>query len=235
MGFSILDLVLDQLRQAGFQADVAYPGQMVPTISQPVAAVHIEKVDRAAMTVTVAVNVLCPASQGGTACEVVALRVTETLRWNGAVCVQNGCRYDGVAQVYAVEVLATYTGVAEEKSCTIWPGFYVYINNALHRFAAVFTEQEQTGAAAGYVMGESSPKGIHGGKRERTLYLEERIPAESPELEMPQGEFQLKIVTSQKTLRYTGCRWVSIERELTQQGLRKVCRGIALGREEVAV
>ena len=42
MGFSILDLVLDQLRQAGFQADVAYPGQKFPAISQPVAAVHIE-------------------------------------------------------------------------------------------------------------------------------------------------------------------------------------------------
>lgn len=233
MGFSILDLVLDQLRQAGFQADVAYPGQKFPSISQPVAAVHIERVDRAALTVTVSVNVLCPASQGGTACEVVALRVTETLRWTGAVCVQNGCRYDGVAQVYAVEVLATFTGIAEEDNCTIWPGFYIYINDVLHRFVTAFSEEEQTGAAASYAMGESRAQGIRSGKRERTLYLEERIPAGSPELDMPEGVFRLKIVTNQKSHCYTGCRWGSIQREFTQQGLRKVCRGIALGREEV--
>lgn len=233
MGFSILDLVLDQLRQAGFQADVAYPGQKFPAISQPVAAVHIEKVDRSALTVTVAVNVLCPAAQGGTACEVVALRVTETLRWGGAVCVQNGCRYDGVAQVYAVEVLATYTGVAEEKNCTIWPGFHIYINGDLHRFATAFSEEEQTGMAAAYAMGEGSPVGFRSGKRERRLYLQEQIPAGSPEPELPSGEFSLEIETNQKRQCYKGCRWESIQREFTKQGLRRVCRGTALTREEV--
>ena len=96
MGYSILELVLRRLRQAGFRADVAFPGQQFPQIQDTVATVHIEKVDRANLTVTMGVSVISPASVGGTACEVEALRATEILRWEGAVCVQNGCTYDGV-------------------------------------------------------------------------------------------------------------------------------------------
>ena len=82
MGYSILELVLRRLRQANFNANVAFPGQMFPQITNTVAAVHIEKVDRANLTVTIEINIICPASMGGTACEVEALRATETLRWH---------------------------------------------------------------------------------------------------------------------------------------------------------
>ena len=110
MGYSILELVLQRLREEGFSADIAYPGQKFPQITEAVAAVHIEQVDRANLTVTLEVSIVCPAAMGGTACEVEALRATEVLRWAGAVCVQRGCTYDGVAQVYMVPILATFTG-----------------------------------------------------------------------------------------------------------------------------
>ena len=47
MGYSILELVLRRLREANYTADIAYPGQKFPQISDTVATVHIEKVDRA--------------------------------------------------------------------------------------------------------------------------------------------------------------------------------------------
>ena len=53
MGYSILELVLRRLREDGFTADIAFPGQKFPQISDTVAAVHIEKVDRANLEVTV--------------------------------------------------------------------------------------------------------------------------------------------------------------------------------------
>ena len=74
MGYSILELVLRRLRQAGFRADVAYPGQKYPQIGETVATAHIEKVDRANLTVTMEVSIISPAAAGGTACEVEALR-----------------------------------------------------------------------------------------------------------------------------------------------------------------
>ncbi len=73
MGYSILELVMRRLREAGFTADIAYPGQKFPQITDTVATVHIEKVDRANLEVTVEISIICPASVGGTVCEMKAL------------------------------------------------------------------------------------------------------------------------------------------------------------------
>ena len=233
MGYSILELVLQRLRQAGFTADAAFPGQKFPRLEGAVAAVHIETVDRANLTVTMEVSIICPASMGGTACEVEALRATEVLRWAGAVCVQNGCTYDGVAQVYVVQVLATFTGVTEAADCTIWQGFYCYVDDALHRHALSFTSEYVKGAQLEYGMGEPEAVASSPGSVSWTIAMEELIPCGSPEVEDPEGEFVVEIVTELKTERFTGCRWTSVRREFSKQGLRRSSRGIALSREVV--
>ena len=230
MGYSILELVLRRLRQANFNADVAFPGQMFPQIKDIVAAVHIAKVDRANLTVTIEINILCPAAMGGTACEVEALRATETLRWSGAVCVQNGCSYDGVAQVYVVPIQATFTGVTEAEDCTIWPGFYCDIDGWNHRFAVAFSAEQTNGAKAEYVMGEAEPVGISLGCGLWEMELEELIPVGSPEVAEPEGAFTLVITTDNQEEVYSGCRWYSIKRQFTKQGLRRIRKGYALHR-----
>lgn len=231
MGISILELVLQNLRNAEFAADVAYPGQKFPEITEPVAAVHIEKVDRANLTVTVEVNIICPASMGGTTCEVEALRATEVLRWSGATCVQNGCTYDGVSQVYVVAILATYTCITEADDCTLGPGFQVYINDIYHRFAYSFYEEEVQERSAEYEMGEILPVGISQGKSHWEIGLEELIPAGSAETDEPTGAFELKVVTDDRAEIFYHCRWTSIKREFTKEGLRRIRRGISMLRE----
>ena len=232
MGYSILELVLRRLREDGFTADIAFPGQKFPQISDTVAAVHIEKVDRANLEVTVEISIICPASMGGTVCEMRALRATEVLRWSGAVCVQNGCTYDGIAQVYVVSVLATFTGMTEAEDCTVWPGFYCYVDNQIHRFAIGFTAEQQTGAAAQYVIGEAMPIGTSLGTAAWAIQLEELIPVGSPEFDSPSEPCVVKILTDQKTEVYSGCRFTTIRREFTKQGLRRIRKGVALSREE---
>lgn len=232
MGISILELVLRRLREANFTADIAYPGQKFPMITEPVAAVHIEKVDRASLTVTVEVNIICPGSMGGTTCELEALRATEILRWSGAVCVQNGCTYDGVAQVYVVSVLATFTCVTEADSCTLGPGFSAYINEVLQPHAISVSEEELPAYQAEYVMGQSAPAGTSQGSYLWNIQLEELIPTGAPETEDPPGAFQLKIVTDVKTEVFYNCRWTSIKREFSREGLRKIRKGISMLRQE---
>lgn len=235
MGYSILELVLRRLREGNFTADIAYPGQKFPQISDTVAAVHIEQVDRANLTVTIEISIICPASMGGTACEVEALRATEILRWSGAVCVQNGCTYDGVAQVYVVSVLATFTGVTEADSCTVWPGFYCYIDDMFHRFAISFTSEYTNGAEPEYGMGAAAPAGSSLGTELWAIQLEELIPSGSPEEAEPEGEFTLQITSDLKKETYSGCRWTSVKREMNKQGLRRTRKGFALARAEEAV
>lgn len=233
MGYSILELVLRRLREANFKADIAYPGQKYPQISETVAAVHIEKVDRASLSVTVEVNIICPAEMGGTVCEVEALRATEILRLAGAECIQNGCSYDGVAQVYLVPVLATFVGSTEAEDCKLGPGFRVSINEVRQPFVTLFREEETSGIQAEYVTGESAPAGISPGPRLWNIHLEELIPVGGPEAKEPTAAFELKVESTLKTEMYFHCLWTSVQREFTRDGLRRVRKGIAMDRVEV--
>lgn len=233
MGYSILELVLRRLRQAGFRADAAYPGQKYPQIGETVAIAHIEKVDRANLTVTMEVCVISPAATGGTACEVEALRATEVLRWAGAVCVQNGCTYDGVSQVYVVSILATFTGTTEENACVIWPGFYCFINSALQRFATNIHIEEITGRQVEFSMGESAPVGISEGCRYWTIELEEVIPSGSVVSNEPGRDFTLRLITDEKTEEFELCNWISVSREYSKAGLRRIHKGVTRSRKEV--
>lgn len=233
MGYSILELVLRRLRQAGFRADAAYPGQKYPQIGETVATAHIEKVDRTNLTVTMEVSIISPAATGGTACEVEALRATEILRWAGAVCVQNGCTYDGVSQVYVVSILATFTGTTDADACVIWPGFYCYVDGSLQRFATNIQIEEVTGRQVEFAMGEAAPTGVSEGCRYWNIELEEVIPAGSAVSAEPGAGFVLKLITDEKTEEFSGCVWQTTIRAYSKEGLRRIHKGVALGRKEV--
>ena len=235
MGISILELVLRRLREENFIADVAFPGQKYPTIKEPVAAVHIEKVDRANLTVTVEVTIICPAEAGGAYCEVEALRATEVLRWAGATCIQNGCQYDGLAQVYLVNILATFTCITEPNDCVMGPGFRIYVKEKLIPFAVSFESEQVADVEAQYVMGEDDPIGIRNGSRLWKIRLEELIPAGNMEVKDPEEIFQLRLESDTVTETYYNCSWTSVRREFTRQGLRRIRTGISMLRQEATV
>ena len=231
MGISILELVLQRLRDENFAADVAYPGQVFPQISEPVAAVHIEKVDRANLTVTLEINIICPAALGGTACELEALRATAVLGLTGAVCVQNGCSYDGVGQVYTVSILATYTCLTDTEDCTMGPGFQISINGTAMPYAVAFTAEQQMAHLPQYEMGVPGPAAAAEGGCIWKLRLEELIPADMYEPYSPRNDVTLSRAGAVRYDYYYHCWWTSVKWEYTKQGLRRTHEGFALAWE----
>lgn len=233
MGFSVLELVLQCLREKNFYADVAYPGQKYPEITDTVAAVHLDRVDRANLTVTVEVNVICPAAMGGTACELEALRVTDALRWAGAVCVQNGCIYDGISQVYMVSVLATFTGIAGQQNFAQGPGFTVSVGDIQYPYVVSFTSEAVEERQAEYAMGETEPQGFTKGQQLWRITMEELIPAGSDQETDPDGDFELRVSSTVTTEVFHRCRFTQIKRQHTREGLRQIRSGFSMLREEV--
>ncbi len=233
MGSSILALVLNALREAGFAADHAYPGQKFCHITGPVAAVHLEKVEGASGTVTVEVNVLCPAAMGGAACELEALRAAEVLRQRGALCIQNGCRFEGGAQVYTVPVLAAFASASGGEEKEVGPGFLAFLNEEQQQFARVFSGERETGSQAVYAMGVPGAAAVCGGRELWSVYLEELIPVGETEAAEPEGSFDLRIETETRAEIYRGCCWKSVRREFSQEGLKRIRQGFALERVEV--
>lgn len=232
MGMSILDLVLQRLREANFIADLAYPGQKYPIITEPVAAVHILKVDRADLTVTVEVSIICPAALGGVCCELEALRATEALQQAGAVCIQNGCEYDGIALVYVVSILATFTCVTGSEELTLGPGFQVFLNDTQLPCVLSFEAEQKKELDTRFEIGEDAPVGIGNGSWLWSLRLEELIPAGSGTVPDADGTFELRLERDGVTETYCQCRWTSVRREYTRQGLRRISSGISLLRQE---
>lgn len=235
MGNVILEQVLTALKNGGFAAELAYPGGPMPRITGPVAAVHMEKVDSAALTSTVAVSILSPGKLGGTACEKEALKALDLLLGCGAVCVQRGCVYDRVSQLYAVEIHAAFTSLSQsEEGAPAGPGFAVSINGVRHGCAVSFRCEESRGYTAEYVTTEPLPMASGTGMVQWSLQLEEQIPVGTAEPAEPEPGFSLVITTDEKTETYTGCQWTSISREYSSQGLRRLRKGFALNRKEAA-
>lgn len=233
MGFSILEAVVRMLQNAGIPADAAYPGQKYPAIKETSVAVHIEKVDRAKQSATVEVTVICPAERGGTQCELEALRITEVLRAAGAICVQNGCAYDGIAQVYCVDILAEFNCVTDKDSLLLGPGYQVYVNGVPLQRVTGFTAERYADSKLNFVMGESAPAGCCAGCGGWKITIEEQIP--SREYEQSEG-FEPVTVTLEKEVGvqeiYSGCRWTSVKREYGPGGVRRVRVGISAFMEE---
>ena len=233
MGISILEMVLQQLRKANIKADLAFPGQQFPDITQTVAAVHLEKMDRPNLTVTVGVTLVGPASAGGTACELEALRAAEVLRQTGAKCVQNGCRFDGMAQVYLVELFAAFVGVTEADSYQIGPGFQVRIGQAKLSYVQSFEALLQQDYQAEYAMGEELPVGFSRKQDLWKITLRELVPAGTQEQQETASPFSLTVFRNGITEVYQNCRWTSVRREQSREGLLKIRTGIATQRKEV--
>ena len=53
----------------------------------------------------------------------------------------------------------------------------------------------------------------------------------SPEAAEPKGAFELRIERSAGTETYYHCRWLSVQRQLSRSGLRRVRKGIAMLKE----
>ncbi len=233
MGISILDSVVQRLQAEGFEAGEAYPGQKFPLLTKPAAAVHMEKVDRTGMTVTLEINILCPGSMGGTQCELEALRATNILRKSGADCVQNGCTYDGLAQAYSVQILATFVAVTEADSYTLGPGFYVFIDNICLFGAVSFTAERQSKHDLHFAMGETDPVGSSRGEERWLITVEELLLPGDYIPGTERKEFTVRVEKSARFQEvYSGCRWISQKKQLTREGIRRIRTGIAMSMEE---
>jgi len=133
--------------------------------------------------------------------------------------------------VYVVAVLATYTCITEADNCTMGPGFLIYVNDVHHRFAYSFYEEEVQERTAEYEMGEILPLGVSQGKTHWAIGMEELIPAGSAEMDEPKGAFKIRVIIDGRPETFYHCRWTSIKREFTQEGLRRIRKGIAMLRE----
>lgn len=225
MGSVILTKVQDELEIAGFSVNTAYPGEKFPKIQETVATVHMERLDGNSQEATVEVDIICPASLGGTMCEYQAFTATEALTAVGASCIQNGCVYHAATNTFMVKIHATFAGNTQNEDGTVGPGFQVYINNVMQPYAIGFTSQKEADHKMVYSAGIGLPNGSTVGPLLYSFRLEEMIPLGQAAAAEPSEPFSLRMESETSVEKMFMCRCTKIQREYTKEGLRRIRMG----------
>ena len=138
---TIVENVIGELKKAEIRASEAYPDSRIPALTGPVAAVRLGKLDRSVRTTAVQVTVMSPAADGGALCENTALRAVETLQEMGGTCVKNVCKFDEMADVFYIDIEATFFGTAKEGKWSAGPGYSIAVNQQPMEHVVSFSVQ----------------------------------------------------------------------------------------------
>ena len=216
----LLEQTIDALKAAGLRAEESYPGRPMPHLTDVAAAVSVREVDLREKTVTLAVTVMAPFRMGGAACRAPAATAAQVLEELGGVWLQGPCALNRTGDYFQVEVTAVFSGQAAEEGWAEKTAFTVQQGDTVFPHAVGFT-MVQTIDPLGTATLENSPI---------TIQLEERFAPGELETVLSSRDFTLRITrpTSIEILR--GCRWTSIRRVDSSEGLRQVRSGEAAGR-----
>ncbi len=228
MEYEIVELALQTLTEAGIHAMEAYPARRYLQISEPVAAVHLAKVDRQARSVTLEIIVYVPSTLGGTACEREALKVTAAISALGADCVQSGCEYDAMARLYSTKVTACFADVIGTDACELGLDFAVKLDGVSAPYAVSFCAECEIDTAGVSEIGEDVPAYYRQGENTWKLTLEERLPAGAIEDAQGSADFTLTLARRDGSVdTYNGCYWLSEKKTYSSSGIHRVRVGIA--------
>lgn len=235
MGQSIVEKTVSALRAAGIRAEAAYPGQKMPHLLSPAAAVNLHRVDWEEGTAAVLVTVASPMALGGTACENKAVDAVRALADIGGACTASAVRYDSAGDRFYAEVIAVFQG---RDNADGWadtppaPVLTVKIGNAAIHGAESLTAVRVPDAYDVGAVGENAPAG--------TVYAEDLWKITLEQQEEP-GEETVSAQTEPFTLTaergnwhqiFTGCRWTESRWTADGKGLRRIRTGTAVSMEE---
>lgn len=228
--------VIAWLKQAGLRTEWGYPGMRAPLLEAPALAVNLEKGQE--KTVTMAVTVFSPAALGGEICDSTAASAANVLRGRGAVCTQEGCRYDGKNETLSARVLASWTepDPIPEPQPVPEPDplpFTVWLDGSRCPFAtSVAVKQTMKQASAGTMGAEPELTLSDEGW---TLTLTEDYPQGIHIPRDASGEFTLAVDRQSNRELFLGCRWISVQRQDSKDGTHQIRVGISKSREAIAL
>ena len=179
------------------------------------AAVSLERLDQEAGTAVVNVDICCPASMGGRACEDAAVRACVLLQTLGGRCVQNGCRQLGNTGLLCVEVSASFRGYETGNG---WSSVGVVLgDNTLGRVSAVKSWRS---------IGDADPSGNAAWE----FSIEQQLlPGESEALAVAEP-FQVTVNRGTRSETFHECRLTYQRYELSNGSLHRTLQGVAISR-----
>ena len=218
MGNEWLNRVITALTGAYLWAIEGYPAGNRSHLTEPVAAVTLERVDHGENSVTVGVEIFSPAGLGGSACRTAAEQAGAAIAALGMACVQEAMDFHSALDCYRICLKATYTQKAA-------PAFTVELDGeTLSNVASVSVRRD-----------EDAEQAVTFPDAYWYISMEEVFGPEDPEPVVTAESFSLKVTRPKSVETYEGCSWSSIHREHSGTELRRVRTAKSATRNMVAV
>lgn len=219
MGTMIVDKVVQLLSDGGIRAEAAYPAERITRITEPVAAVSLEKADHKNHTVTVLVEILGPKESGGYICQKKALEAGAILEEAGAICCQEGCVFLSKGNVFRVPIKAAFRGTARTDELEAMPEYEITTGTLTLDYICGFSSEQVLNSTVTLL--QDAPW---------EFTVEEFFPwgiQDSLEVETP---FTLELRNQGNAERYSNCEWTSRKRIAEELGIRQIRTGKAKSR-----
>lgn len=219
------------LNSTGITAQRGYASGIVPSLTEPLATVSIKKADETSLTLSVMIYV--PVSQGGTACESMALDAAETLREIGASCELGSCSYGGKGGLFSIPILVKYSEEEKPTAVTVKQPTVVIDGTTVSDVVNV-----STGFSSSVVRGkvaETEQTGMVAAERRWTVTVEDLVRSSLSPQQTVVDNFTVTVSRSGETETYTGCCWEKITTEVTAAGTRRVRVAITCNEPTVSV
>lgn len=217
-----IEQVVDALCAGGIRAKRGYPEEKYFYPDSPVAAVYLEAVQGQSVTVTAQIFAAKAAD-----CEDCADAALKLLAALAGVCTVESCKFDRQMGLFSLRILVrwnpeteTESEVEPEPEPEVSPSFTLQLDQSelpyVTAFSAVFTGELYQNTS------EEGETSIAYNTKVWTLTVEELLPPET-EPEEDNGEaFTLSVIRQGGTESYTQCRWDTIRRTETTDGVRQV-------------
>ena len=216
MGQMIVDKVAQLLIAQGIRAEHAFPTERITRITEPVAAVSLEKADLDDRTAVVLVEILAPQESGGYLCQTKALEACAVLETAGAACSQGGCDFLSKGHVFRVPVRAVFQGIARSDDLEAVPKFTIKTGSLTLKYACGFTAKQAL---------TDDDASLQSAAWEFTV--EEFFPWGTMDTLVAEEPFKLQLKCMDNVEQYENAQWISRKRTVEEKGIRQFRTGIA--------
>lgn len=230
----LIELILAGLRAAGFRAEWAGPGKLMPRIASPVLAVSMPKMEfvkspnanNAGAAAELRVRVFSPTALGAAKCQETAQNVAIALTQGVQNLPPLSCRveeaaYYGKGDYFTADVFGSFGVESDENGAMLPVGELTLETNQVSqgRFNLIRVK-EQREIRPVYAMGEQGTALSAMGRVQYELTVRRHFPAKKWDNTYIAGlkDFEVKLLRGNRIYQYYHCQWLSCTWEDTPTG-----------------
>lgn len=221
------------LVENGIPAAEDFPSEGFQELTQPVAALSLEKVDCQEGTAYIAVRLLSPRRLGGWRCQAASVAAASHLAAAGFFGETGQMEYLSGSDCFCVKVTVLREICLADGGWTAGKSWKISWNDQILSGVESFTAQEDRGRRMVGAFWQAEQVGVTPGVTGWNITLVQRFGPGDAEPEEPEEPFTLTVERDARTVSYGACYWNKVTRRHSQQGLVVERSGFALTREVI--